>query len=209
VGVRPTLLLSADGEEDQAREQRSREVAPVSDELQEAVAPVVEARGLELVDLELRPGLVRVVIDCEGGVDLDSVSDLTREISAVLDHHDPMPESRYTLEVSSPGLERPLRKREHFERAVGEEVVVRTHPSAELERRVRGTLFAADAYGIVLKAEDLPEDGFRVAYGDIERARTVFDWGPAPRPGSVARPKSRSTKPASAAGPVSKKKVAS
>jgi ribosome maturation factor RimP len=151
----------------------------VGDELREAVAPVVEALGLELVDLELLPGLVRVTVDRDGGVDLDAISSTTREVSSVLDEHDPMPGRRYTLEVSSPGLERPLRTPEQFARAVGEEVTVRTLPSAGMERRLKGKLEAADADGVVLIGKDLPEGGSRIAYSDIERARTVFEWGAA------------------------------
>jgi N utilization substance protein A len=117
----------------------------MGDELQQAVAPVVEALGLELVDLELRPGLLRVVVDRQGGVDLDSVSEATRQLSGLLDRHDPMPGRRYTLEVSSPGLERPLRTPEQFSRALGEQIMVRTQPDSGLERRVKGVLSAADA----------------------------------------------------------------
>jgi ribosome maturation factor RimP len=153
------------------------------DELQARVAPVVESLGLELVDVELRPGLLRVVVDRQGGVDLDSVSKVTKELSGVLDSHDPMPGSRYTLEVSSPGLERPLRTPEQFTKAVGEQVSVRTQPTAGLDRRIRGVLSVADTDGIVLTGDGLPEDGARIAYSDIERARTVFEWGPALRRG--------------------------
>jgi ribosome maturation factor RimP len=163
------------------------------EELQAAVAPVVEGLGLELVDLEMRPGLLRVVVDRQGGVDLDSVSKVTKELSGLLDSHDPMPGSRYTLEVSSPGLERPLRTPEQFARAVGEQVSVRTLPTAGLDRRMHGVLAVADPIGadtdgadtggIVLTGEGLPEDGVRIAYSDIERARTVFEWGPALRRG--------------------------
>lgn len=155
----------------------------MGDELQAAVAPVVESLGLELVDVELRPGLLRVVVDRQGGVDLDSVSQVTKELSGVLDSHDPMPGSRYTLEVSSPGLERPLRTPEQFARAVGEQVSVRTLPTAGLDRRIRGMLSVADADGVVLTGDGLPEDGSRIAYTDIERARTVFEWGPTLRRG--------------------------
>jgi ribosome maturation factor RimP len=151
----------------------------VGDELQDVVAPVVENLGLELVDVELRPGVVRVVVDRQGGVDLDSISGATREISSVLDRNDPMPGGRYTLEVSSPGLERPLKTPAQFSRAVGEQVTLRTIASAGLERRLRGTLESADDEGVVLTGEGLPVEGSRIAYADIERARTVFEWGAA------------------------------
>jgi ribosome maturation factor RimP len=179
----------------------------VGDELQEIVAPVVGSLGLELVDVELLPGLVRVVVDRDGGVDLDSVSEVTRVVSSVLDEHDPMPGRRYTLEVSSPGLERQLRTPEQFARAVGEVVTLRTLPSAALERRMKGTLEVADADGVVLTGDDLPEGATRVSYADIERARTVFEWGQSTTP--PARPGRRSTKPAGKPARSSKKAVAS
>jgi len=181
----------------------------MGDELQQPVAPVVEALGLELVDLELRPGLLRVVVDRQGGVDLDSVSEATRQLSGLLDRHDPMPGSRYTLEVSSPGLERPLRTREQFSRALGEQIMVRTQPDSGLERRIKGVLVSADSEAVVVSGDGLPEDGLRIAYTDVERARTVFEWGPAPRPGSAAKQTSRSTDSGAKARPTSKKTVAS
>jgi len=151
----------------------------VGDELLDMVAPLVDALGLELVEAEIRPGVVRVVVDREGGVDLDAISGATREISSFLDRNDPMPGRRYTLEVSSPGLERPLKTPAQFSRAVGEEVTLRTMPSAGLERRLRGRLESADHEGVVLTGNGLPVGGSRIAYADIERARTVFEWGAA------------------------------
>jgi ribosome maturation factor RimP len=179
----------------------------VGDELQKAVAPVVEALGLELVDLELRSGLLRVVVDRDGGVDLDSISVATRQLSGLLDELDPVPGSRYTLEVSSPGLERPLKTTAQFARAVGEEVMVRTLPSAGLDRRIRGRLEEAGPEGVVVSGEGLPEEGYRIAYSDIERARTVFDWGPAVRQKPGAKHGSQSTKAAGTAGPSDRDQV--
>jgi ribosome maturation factor RimP len=190
----------------------------MGDELQQAVAPVVESLGLELVDLELRPGLLRVVVDREGGVDLESVSEATRQLSGLLDRHDLMPGSRYTLEVSSPGLERPLRTPEQFGRAVGEQVMVRTQPDSGLERRVQGILVAADDQALTVSAEGLPEGGLRIAYTDVERARTVFEWGPAERPRTqnprtqnarTQKQTTRSTDSSAKSRPTSKKAVAS
>jgi ribosome maturation factor RimP len=207
VGGQPTLLLSADGDEVKRRSTRTREVAPVGDELQEAVAPVVESLGLELVELNFNRGLLRVTVDRSGGVDLDTIALATREVSNALDRDDVVPGGRYTLEVSSPGLERPLKSPAQFERAVGEQVVVRTLAQSGLERRLRGTLAAAEADAIVLSGSDLPDGSVRIAYADIERARTVFEWGPPPKPASP--PKSRSTKPGRKADPTTKRAVAS
>jgi ribosome maturation factor RimP len=165
----------------------------VGEELSDILAPTVSALGLELVDLELRAGLLRVVVDRDGGVDLDTIASATRAVSEALDAHDPFPGHRYTLEVSSPGVERPLRTPSHFARAVGETVTVRTVSGGEGERRLRGLLASADDEGIVLTGEGLPEGGRRLAFDEIARARTVFEWGGALRPsggrrkGSAAR----------------------
>jgi len=159
----------------------------VGDELFDILAPTVTGLGLELVDLELRSGLLRVVVDRTGGVDLDTISSVTRAVSEVLDRHDPFPGHRYTLEVSSPGVERPLRTPAHFVRAVGETVSVRTVAGGQGERRVQGQLVAVDDDGIVLTGAGLPEDGRRLAFEDIERARTVFEWGARTRPTPARR----------------------
>lgn len=155
----------------------------MGDELFDVLAPAVAPTGLELVDVEVRSGLVRVTVDGPAGVDLDAIAEATRAVSAALDAHDPLP-GRYTLEVSSPGVERPLRRPEHFRRAVGEQVSIRTVAGGEGERRFSGELVSADDEGVVLAGDGLGEGGRRFAYDEIERARTVFEWGAQPRPGS-------------------------
>jgi ribosome maturation factor RimP len=154
----------------------------VGDELFDILAPALSDLGLELVDLELRSGSLRVVVDRPGGADLEALSSATRVVSELLDAHDPFPGHRYTLEVSTPGVERPLKTPAHFARAVGEIVTVRTASGDAGQRRLRGRLAAADAHGIVLEGEDLPEGGRRLTFDEIERARTVFEWGGSPRP---------------------------
>lgn len=151
-----------------------------AERVRELVEPVLATSDLELVDVEIGRGLVRLSLDRPGGIDLEAISAISPAISAALDAADPLPE-RYHLEVSSPGLERPLRTPEHFRRFVGARVSVRTLPGVEGERRVTGTLSAADDEGVVVA----PDGGEprRVSYADMERARTVFEWGPAPKPG--------------------------
>ena len=158
----------------------------MADELFDLLAATVASFGLELADLEVRTGLVRVVVDGPDGAELSAISEATRAVSTVLDAHDPMPGHRYTLEVTSPGVERPLRTPSQFARAVGEKVSVRTRAGGPGERRLVGSLVSADEEGFVLQGEGLGEDGRRFAYDEIERARTVFEWGAAPRPGSRA-----------------------
>lgn len=144
--------------------------------VRELVEPALAAEGLELVDAQFSNGALQIFVDRPGGIDLDAIAAVSSIVSHLLDEHDPVP-GRYTLEVSSPGVERPLRRPEHFRRFVGTTVAVKTHPGVAGERRVQGVLEAADDDGVVVA-------GRRLAYGDVERARTVFEWGPAPKPGS-------------------------
>ncbi len=158
----------------------------VQDRITAIVVPVLTDLGMELYDLEASGSLVRVTVDRPGGVDLDAIELATRIISRELDHADPIP-GRYTLEVSSPGLERPLRTPAHFRGAVGRVVQVRTLPGVEGERRFQGVLAAADDDGITVVVSggegDPAGTGRRLAYDQIERARTVFEWGGQPKPG--------------------------
>ena len=155
-------------------------MAKSTNELADALSPLLEARGLDLVDVELHGSELTVFVDRQGGVDLDTLGDATRAVSAALDEIDPLP-GRYTLAVSSPGLERRLRTPAHFIKAVGEAVTVRVNSGTSDVRRVRGTLNEADETGFTLVGPDLPDGSLRIAYDEIERARTIFEWGPQPK----------------------------
>lgn len=141
------------------------------------VEPLLANQSLSVYDVELSGSTLRILIEGPEGVDLEAIAHMTRLISVALDDADPIP-GKYTLEVSSPGLERPLRTPDHFRGAVGETVTLKLVPTAE-ERRVKGTLADADDLGVTV-------DGHRIAYDDIDKARTVFEWGPAPKPGKQA-----------------------
>ncbi|HTZ09583.1 MAG TPA: ribosome maturation factor RimP [Acidimicrobiales bacterium] len=182
----------------------------MDDGLADLLASTVASLGLELLDVERRAAVVRVVVDRPGGVDLDAVADATRAVSEVLDGHDPFPGHRYTLEVSSPGVERPLRTPAHFVRAVGEVVSVRTAAGGEGERRLTGRLTGADDDGIVLEGDEVPGGERRLRYDEIERARTVFTWGATPPPGRRGGGAGASARPARPAPPrpATRKRVA-
>ncbi len=154
-----------------------------------ALQPVVADAGLELVDVEMKTGVLQVTVDREGGVDLEALTDANRAVSTVLDELDPIP-GRYSLEVSSPGIERPLRTPAHFAKALGATVTVKTRPQVPGERRLRGTLLASDDDGFSLAVEGSDDEPVRLAYSDIDRARTVFVWGGQDTPGNPAGRKS-------------------
>lgn len=165
--------------------------------LRSLVAPVVADLQLDLYDLELAGGVLRVTIDTPpgtvqpdgrpGGVDLDTLALATRLISRELDAADPLPNS-YTLEVTSPGLERALRTPAHFQREVGKQVNVRLRDVGEGGlRRLNGTLVAADDTAFTVRLDDTLAE-HTVPYAHLDRAKTVFVWGPAtaqPKPGQA------------------------
>ena len=171
--------------------------------LVELLEPVVEALGLSLYDVELiggpgRARTVRVLVDEPGatdGIGLDQIAAATDAVSPTLDRATDDPATgvarilpgAYTLEVSSPGLERPLRKVEHWRGAIGATVSVRTTHDDETLRR-RGVVTAVDDVGADLAIDDAPE---RIAFADVVQARTVFEWGPAPKPGGPKKAKSQ------------------
>ena len=145
-----------------------------SDRVHELVVPILDAAGLDLYDLELAGGTLQVLVDKDGGAGVDELATVSRQISRALDEHDPI-EGHYTLEVSTPGLERPLRTPEHFARAVGTSVKVKTKPGVEGERRLAGTVADAGADTVTFAVSDGTSRTLR--YDDIERARTTFEWG--------------------------------
>lgn len=153
--------------------------------------PVVDAMGIELYDVERSGGILRVTVDRPGGVSLDQVAEATRRISRLLDEHDPVP-GRYTLEVTSPGLERNLRTPDHFRRAVGMQVSIRVRKPEGGAERVSGVIVATDDDGVTLTpAGGGPDE--HLTFSLIDRARTVFEWGGAERTGGSRRTKGNKT----------------
>jgi ribosome maturation factor RimP len=160
-----------------------------TENIRDLAEPIVAAAGLELWDVEVASGLVRVLVDQPAGVGLEALSAASRALSAALDEHDDVVGSgRYDLEVSSPGIERTLRTPEHYRRYVGTEIAVKISPPVEGSRRFRGTLVEVTPTGIALSLGD--EEGRSVALGypDIQRAHVVAVWGPTAPPGKTAPP---------------------
>lgn len=143
------------------------------DTLLALVTPIVSEVGAELYDLDYSGGVLKVTVTRAGGIDLDTVGEITQRISRQLDLDDPIA-GRYTLEVSSPGLERTLRLPAHWSSAVGEQVRVKLKPHVEGERRFVGTVVSsADATATI----DVDGQAVELRLDDIDRARTVFVWG--------------------------------
>ncbi len=154
----------------------------ITDRVRAIVLPLAEERGLDLYDVEQHQASVRILVSRDGGIDIDALAELSRSVSRALDETDPVP-GRYTLEVSSPGLERPLRRPDHFAGAVNDQVTVKTVPGAEGDRRVTGVLLAADDDAITVRTGDGPDpEDRRIPYDEIAAARTLFDWGTTTKP---------------------------
>ncbi len=135
--------------------------------------PAAEALGYELVELEFHPqgrgGLLRIFIDRTGGVTVDDCEKVSRQVSSVLDVEDPIP-GAYTLEVSSPGLDRPLRKETDYVRFAGEQAKLELALPRDGRRRFTGTLKGCEAGEVLIEVD---EQLFRLPVGDIGRARLV------------------------------------
>lgn len=147
------------------------------DEVRDLAEAVAERRRLRLWDVEMagQPGrsIVRVLVDAEGGIDLDTVAEVSEEISRGLDLKDPI-DGRYTLEVSSPGVERNLKVPEHFQASVGQRAVIKTKERLVAgSHRIEGEISEAGTDGVTVTVDDSPVE---VPYGAIRSARTVFEW---------------------------------
>jgi ribosome maturation factor RimP len=143
------------------------------DRLVKLLEPTIERLGYELSDLELklggRDGLVRIFIDKDGGIDIDDCEAVSRQVSAILDVEDPLP-GHYTLEVSSPGLDRTLTKPAHFQRFMGEDVRVKLRFPLEGRRNFKGALKSADDEHIEVEVDG---ESHSLPLATIESARLV------------------------------------
>ncbi|HZY28959.1 MAG TPA: ribosome maturation factor RimP [Jiangellaceae bacterium] len=146
---------------------------PSRDLLREIVEPLAAAHGVDLEDVEVTPAgrrrRVSVVVDADGGVDLDRCAEVSRAVSAALDESDVMGETPYTLEVSSPGVSRPLTMPRHWRRNVGRLVRLGLRDSGDLVGRIE----TADDTGVVLEIDGTAR---RLAYDAIGAARIQVEF---------------------------------
>jgi ribosome maturation factor RimP len=153
-------------------------VGPVNDKrLAELIEPVAAAAGLDLESVRMsvagRRRLLRIVVDGDHGVSLDDAADVSRDISAMLDEANALGEVPYTLEVSSPGVDRPLTEPRHWRRAVGRLVKVKV----AAEGTVEGRILAADADGVTL---ELAKGERRFELGELGAGAIQIEFGRIP-----------------------------
>ncbi len=148
-----------------------------NEQLTELIAPAIADLGLECLGVEYSPShgnsLVRVYIDCaERAVTVDDCETVSRQVSALFDVNDPI-QGRYTLEVSSPGLDRPLYTPEQFARFVGQEAKVELNLPLNGRRRFQGPILRVEGGNIHIE-----QDGVDVgiAHGSVHRAKLVPDF---------------------------------
>ena len=162
--------------------------AELVERLRPTLERIVDYAGMELVHVEARPesgGLIlRLYIDREGGITLDDGATVSRQVSAQLDLEDPIP-GHYTLEVSSPGLDRPLVRDRDFERFAGNEVRIETAAPLEGRRHFRGRLERLEEGMVRLALEDGTE--VSIPRELVTRARLEPGLGP----GGASRTKGR------------------
>jgi len=142
-------------------------------EVRQVVEPILESQGLELVDLEYQRGsqgwVLRIYLDREGGVSLDDCAGISHEVGAVLEVKDLIPSS-YTLEVSSPGLTRPLKKPEDFNKFRNQMVKIKLYEPLDGRRNFKGTLLGLEGDRVRVEVEqqvyELPLQ--RIAKANLE-----------------------------------------
>jgi ribosome maturation factor RimP len=154
-------------------------------ELTQLLTPVVADLGLECLGVEYSPShgnaLVRVYIEApERAVTVDDCEAVSRQVSATLDVNDPIP-GRYTLEVSSPGLDRPLYTPQQFARFAGREAKLEVNLAIDGRRRFQGPIRAVEGGDVILEQDGSP---VRIAHANIHKAKLVPDYGgPTGKPG--------------------------
>ena len=147
-------------------------------ELRSLLEPVVERLGYELVHVTQggsKTRALRMFIDAPGGITVDDCERVSRQVSDVLDVEG-MVEGEYTLEVSSPGLDRPLVKREHFEQVQGKDVSIRMQSLHFGRRKFRGSLLEVRRDAVLVEVDGEP---YELMYSEMQRANLVseFDIG--------------------------------
>ena len=155
------------------------EVRDIIQRVETLATPIVAEEGIELWGVDFRPEggrwILRLALDREGGVTLDDLTQVHRQLGDVLDAHDLVP-WRYTLEVSSPGIRRTLVRPSHYQRYCGKRIRVQIQQEQQGKRTFIGILQAVEPNHIVLIDELVGE--VRLAWGDIRKATTEYQFPP-------------------------------
>jgi len=153
--------------------------------VREIVEPLVRRRGLELVDIQFGEGggspALRIFADGPGGISLSALEELSRTLGDIMDAEDPVPTAgRYTLEVSSPGLDRPLTRKSHFEAALGELVMVVTSAKIAGSRKHKGVLSGIDNVAVIVQVDGTART---IPLSQVDSANTIYQFEAVERPG--------------------------
>lgn len=146
-----------------------------TEKLRALLEPSVESLGYELLQIEFagsNRGILRLYIDAPGGIEVDDCESVSRQVSLILDVEDPL-QYAYTLEVSSPGLDRPLVKPEHFRRFQSELVRIVMHTHVLGRRRFTGHIVEVDDHQVVLEVDG---ESYTLPYDQMDSARVEPDF---------------------------------
>ncbi len=146
--------------------------------IRDLAEPVARREGCEIYDIEWVSGhhgkgrVLRVYIDKDTGVSIEDCSNVSKGLNLILDVDDAIPGSGYSLEVSSPGLERPLREARHFSKAIGSVIQVKLKEPKESLKAFRGRLLAIENAELLFDLENKTQ--LKVQIDEIAKARLVF-----------------------------------
>lgn len=149
-------------------------------QLWELCEPHLASLGLELDDLVVSgrgPRLLRITVDRRNGVDVQTLAKASRALSRRLDELD-LFDGSYSLEVTSPGLERSLRRPHHYAKSIGRDVTINTNVDVAGARHHRGVLEAVGDDGFVVEVDGAPR---RIGFGQVRAASTRFEWKKQPK----------------------------
>ncbi len=143
--------------------------------LNNIIAPVLEEMGIELVELKLLGSgprrILRIYVDQAGGISLERCAEASRQISDILDRKDPIP-SRFVLEVSSPGADRPLVSEKDFSKNIGRKVKIRYKAEDEKTDKIIGKILSVDQEAVIVAVENTEHS---IKFNDILKAKIVFE----------------------------------
>ncbi len=152
--------------------------------MKELAKEICQQQGCELYDLDFSPGSkgqgrrLLVYVEKQGGVSLEDCERVSKGLSEILDENDLIPDGEYALEVSSPGLERPLKEKWHFEAVVGQKVFVQSSesmdPAGSVPRyKVNGKLESVSDKEIIVKADG---KDFVISMNNVKKSNVIFDY---------------------------------